>query len=95
MANRLSDQQGQAYRENGYLGAISVLTAREVQDHRAGLEAFEQRNGAALDFPERSKSHLLFDWADAIAHHPAVLDVVEDLIGPAPQPPSGILPPGG
>jgi len=28
------------------------------------------------------KPHLLFTWVDEIVHHPAVLDAVEDLIGP-------------
>jgi ectoine hydroxylase-related dioxygenase (phytanoyl-CoA dioxygenase family) len=30
----------------------------------------------------RHKVHLLFTWADALVHHPAVLDAVEDAIGP-------------
>lgn len=34
-----------------------------------------------MRFPEKAKSYLLYDWADAIVHHPAVLDAVEDLIG--------------
>ena len=38
--------------------------------------------GAAIDFPEKSKSYLLFNWADQIVHHPRILDAVEDLIGP-------------
>jgi ectoine hydroxylase-related dioxygenase (phytanoyl-CoA dioxygenase family) len=34
------------------------------------------------DFPEKSKSYLLFNWADQLVHHPRILDAVEDLIGP-------------
>ena len=30
----------------------------------------------------RHKTHLLFTWADALVHHPKVLDAVEDAIGP-------------
>jgi ectoine hydroxylase-related dioxygenase (phytanoyl-CoA dioxygenase family) len=30
----------------------------------------------------RHKTHLLFTWADALVHHPRVLDAVEDCIGP-------------
>ena len=82
MPKKLSSQEIQHYRDNGYVGAVPVLTADEVRHFRSCLEAFEERSGKTLDFPERSKSHLLFDWADAIVHHPAVLDAVEDLIGP-------------
>ena len=49
---------------------------------RSELEAWERERGAPIDFPEKSKSYLLFDWADRLVHHPRVLDAVEDLIGP-------------
>lgn len=82
MTKKLSKAQVDAYGRNGFLGAIPVLDADEVSKFRAELEAFEATTGKPLDFPERSKSYLLFDWADAIVHHPAVLDAVEDVIGP-------------
>jgi ectoine hydroxylase-related dioxygenase (phytanoyl-CoA dioxygenase family) len=82
MPRKLNEEQILHYRENGYVGPVPVLSAEEVREFRAGLEDFEDRSGHKLDFPERSKSYLLFDWADAIVHHPAVLDAVEDLIGP-------------
>lgn len=82
MPKRLTETQIADYRRDGFAAPVPVLSAEEVQRHRAGLEAFEASTGKPLDFPERSKSHLLFDWADTIAHHPAVLDAVEDLIGP-------------
>jgi len=49
---------------------------------RADLESWEARQGHPLDFPEKSKSYLLYAWADALVHHPRVLDAVEDVIGP-------------
>ena len=82
MPKQLTDAQVRQYREDGYTGPVPVLTPAEVARFRAGLEDFERRDGKPLTFPERSKSHLLFDWADAIVHHPAVLDAVEDVIGP-------------
>jgi len=82
MPKSLTEDQVRGYRQNGYVGAVPVLSPEETLRFRAGLEDFEARRGAKLDFPERSKSYLLFDWADAIVHHPAVLDAVEDLIGP-------------
>ena len=82
MPKRLSQDQVDAYKRDGFLGGIPVLSPREVARFRAELEAFEAATGKPLDFPERSKSYLLFEWADAIVHHPAVLDAVEDVIGP-------------
>lgn len=82
MAKKLTDAEIARYREDGFVAPVPALTSEEVSHFRAGLEDFEARRGHALDFPERSKSYLLFDWADAIVHHPQVLDAVEDLIGP-------------
>lgn len=82
MPKKLTDDNVARYRSDGFVAPISVLNPEEVSRFRAGLEDFEARSGHTLDFPERSKSYLLFDWADAIVHHPQVLDAVEDLIGP-------------
>ena len=61
---------------------MPALSADEVRDLRADLEFWEKRQGHPLDFPEKSKSYLLYRWADALVHHPKVLDAVEDVIGP-------------
>ena len=82
MPLRLTESQITQYRTDGFCGPVPVLTPAEVADLRADLEAFEATQGHPLDFPERSKPYLLFRWADAIVHHPAVLDAVQDVIGP-------------
>jgi len=82
MPLRLTDAQLTQYREEGFTAPVPVLTAEEVQRYRGELEAYERQIGKPLAFPEKSKCHLLFGWADAIVHHPAVLDAVEDVIGP-------------
>ena len=82
MPKKLTDEQVEAYRRDGFVGGIPVLSDQEVSRFRSELETFEPSNGKALDFPERSKSYLLFEFADAIVHHTAVLDAVEDVIGP-------------
>ena len=82
MPKQLSEAQVRRYENDGFVGPVAVLNEAEALKYREALEDFEKRSGAPLDFPERSKSYLLFDWADAIAHHPVVLDAVEDLIGP-------------
>ena len=49
---------------------------------RSSLETHEQQTGKPLQGNWRHKTHLLFTWADEMAHHPAILDAVEDCIGP-------------
>lgn len=82
MPRRLTDDQVAQYREQGFTAPVSVLTDTEVKRYRSEMEDFERSIGKPLTFPEKSKPHLIFGWADAIAHHPAVLDAVEDIIGP-------------
>jgi chlorinating enzyme len=82
MPKLLSEAQIQAYERDGFVFPVDVLSASEVYAHRQELQAWERARGAAIDFPEKSKSYLLFNWADQLVHHPRILDAVEDLIGP-------------
>jgi chlorinating enzyme len=82
MSKLLTSHQVQAYERDGFVFPIDVLTADEVRACRGELEAWERERGAPIDFPEKSKSYLLFDWADRLVHHPKILDAVEDVIGP-------------
>jgi ectoine hydroxylase-related dioxygenase (phytanoyl-CoA dioxygenase family) len=70
------------YERDGFVSPVPVLSTAEAHAARAELEAWEAARGAPIDFPEKSKSYLLFDWADQLVHHPRILDAVEDLIGP-------------
>jgi non-haem Fe2+, alpha-ketoglutarate-dependent halogenase len=71
------------YREQGYLCPIRVLSPEQAADCRARLEAAEavQRNGP-LGKKLNQKPHLLFTWLNALVRNEAVLDAVEDVIGP-------------
>lgn len=82
MTRLLTPDQVTAYERDGFVFPVDVLTPAEVSAFRSELEAWERQRGAPIDFPEKSKSYLLFDWADRLVHHPKVLDAVEDLIGP-------------
>ncbi|MCY4189749.1 MAG: phytanoyl-CoA dioxygenase family protein, partial [Rhodospirillaceae bacterium] len=81
MPKRLSQEQVDHYHENGFVAPLKVLSSEEVTRLRAELERHEAEAGKPMDFPEKSKSYLLYRWADEIVHHPAVLDAVEDIIG--------------
>ena len=82
MPKRLTEAQIAEYEATGFTCPVPVLTPHEVQTGRAAIEAFEAKSGRTLDYPEKSKSYLLFDWAERLIRHPAILDAVEDLIGP-------------
>jgi phytanoyl-CoA dioxygenase PhyH len=69
------------YREQGYYAPIRVMPMREAAALRGRLEAFEAGDGI-LAGKLRHKSHLLFTWLSDLVRHPAILDAVEDVIGP-------------
>src|SRR6185369_404705 len=78
----LSSAQTEQYRRDGFAFPVPVLEASEVRALRDDLEYWEKQQGHPLEFPEKSKSYLLYGWADTLVHHPRVLDAVEDVIGP-------------
>ncbi|MDP3240807.1 MAG: phytanoyl-CoA dioxygenase family protein [Reyranella sp.] len=82
MPKILTGMQVDQYRGEGFVFPVPVLTNDEVRELRADLEHWERQQGHPLDFPEKSKSYLLYKWADTLVHHPKVLDAVEDVIGP-------------
>lgn len=82
MPLKLSHEQIEKYRRDGFVGSIPVLTADEARSYRTELEAYEKLIGKPLGFPEKTKPYLLYKWADAIVHNKNILDAVQDLIGP-------------
>lgn len=76
----LSPEQIARYEEDGALFPIPVLSPDEVARFRAGFEELEARLGGQ---PRPiGLSHLFFRWAYELATHPAIADVVEDVLGP-------------
>ncbi len=78
----LTPEQVGAYHRDGYVFPLRVLESREAAHYRHCLESHEAQAGKPLQGNFRHKTHLLFTWADALVHHPAILDAVEDVIGP-------------
>ena len=78
----LTDRQVADFRRDGCVHPVRVLSPAEAAGYRARLEAYESETGAPIHGNLRHKTHLLFTWADALVHHPKVLDAVEDAIGP-------------
>jgi hypothetical protein len=69
------------YRQHGYYAPVRVLSSHQADRVREQLELHEAAHGR-LRGPLRHKSHLLFTWLDDLIRTPAILDAVEDVIGP-------------
>ncbi|NKB60409.1 MAG: phytanoyl-CoA dioxygenase family protein [Alphaproteobacteria bacterium] len=85
MFKRLTVDQVEGYRRDGFLGAQPALTPAETAHYRDALEAFEAELGGPLTAQPpmfSRKLHIRFPWAAELVRHPAILDVIEDLIGP-------------
>jgi non-heme Fe2+,alpha-ketoglutarate-dependent halogenase len=84
MTQHLTEAQRASYQRDGYLFPLPAFGPAEARRYRAALEDFEARLGMPLTAAGRkyrSRSYLLFGWAQELVRHPAVLDAVEDLIG--------------
>jgi non-heme Fe2+,alpha-ketoglutarate-dependent halogenase len=83
MTKVLSEAAIRHYQEQGYHAPIRVMSTAEALDLRAKLETFEAGAGAGpLAGKIRQKSHLLFTWLADLIRSPAILDAVEDVLGP-------------
>ena len=82
MTKRLSAEAVAQYRRDGFHFPLRVLSTEEARSYRDRLEAAERAAGGPLAGDRRHKVHLLYTWANQLARHPAILDAVEDVIGP-------------
>ena len=82
MPKLLTADQVSGYRRDGFHFPVRALSATEARAYRDRLEEQERALGGPLTGDMRHKVHLLFTWANELARHPAILDAVEDVIGP-------------
>lgn len=73
------DRFAAQYERDGYASPVPFLTTEEAADHRARLEAAEEKMGS-LHY--RSKAHTFLTSPLELATHPTILDMVERMIGP-------------
>jgi len=81
MPKMLNSDQVEFYGQHGYLYPFRGLAPDETEAARDSLDAFEREEGysvGSLHF----KGHLCFRWSWELARRAAILDAVEDLIGP-------------
>ena len=82
MPKILTTMQIAQYHRDGYVSPVRAFSAEEAQAYRARLEQSEREFGPLTVGESASKTHVLFKWADEIVRGSALLDAVEDLIGP-------------
>ena len=80
--NTLTSAAVERYHRDGFYFPIPVLTPVEAREYRRRLEAVEAAHGGTLTAEIRQKPHLLFRWLADLVRHPAILDAVEDVLGP-------------
>jgi len=82
MPKLLSEEQVAAYRRDGFLFPVRVMSGADALSYRRRLEDYEAGAGGPIASNMRHKVHLLFTWANALVHHPVILDAIEDVLGP-------------
>ena len=81
MPKVLTQAQVDEYEETGFLSPIDVMSEHEALRYRARLEEAEAAYPEQVHGENRNNAHLSFMCLDELAHHPLILDVVEDLLG--------------
>jgi hypothetical protein len=82
MPKKLTDALRDGYLRDGLAFPVAALSGAEVGRYRAACDELESRLGGRPRTVEVRQMHLHFAWAHELAAHPAVLDCVEDLVGP-------------
>src|SRR3989449_7643409 len=83
----LSSAQVEGYARDGFVSPVPALTREQAAHYREKLAVFERAVGGPLtsdatDARYRSRTHVLLAWVHGLVRHPAILDAVEQLIGP-------------
>lgn len=82
MPKFLSQNQLDQFYEEGFLSPIDVMSEDEALSYKNRLQDAEFNFPRELNAENRNNPHLAFGFLDELAHHPLILDAVEDLIGP-------------
>ncbi len=78
---KLTQRQIDMFREDGFLYPIDAMSMTKWV---VASKVSSIRTDAAVQFGRgcNFKPHLLYEWADQLVHNTALLDAVEDILGP-------------
>lgn len=82
MPKLLTDAQVEAYRRDGFVAPLRVMSPETAARVRDKLEAVEAETGGPLAGALRFKPHLIYTFLDDLVRHERVLDGIEDILGP-------------
>ena len=82
MPKILTRQQIEQYHDEGFISPVRVISEVEALSIKAELEEVEANFPDEINAKSRNNLHLSFEFLDALAHHPVIVDAMEDLIGP-------------
>ncbi|MFT4716990.1 MAG: non-heme Fe2+,alpha-ketoglutarate-dependent halogenase [Paracoccaceae bacterium] len=82
LSKKLTSAQIEAFHRDGFVSPIDVFTEEQAQELRYALEAAEEKWPEAMKGGARNNAHLNLMCLDEIVHNSALVDAVEDLIGP-------------
>src|SRR3954447_16829098 len=82
MPNVLTPNQVGSYQRDGLLFPLPALSAAEVEYFRNCHDELDHSLGGRPTAVQKGDRHLDVKWICDLAAHPAVLDAVEDIIGP-------------
>ena len=79
---RLDSRQINTFQRDGFLTGLPLLSAEACTQFMHHADKFTQHYPEDVHWAFDIKANLLFDWVYEIGVTPALLDVIEDLIGP-------------
>src|SRR3984893_713783 len=82
MSKSLTETQIASYERDGYLAPVAAMSEADARALRGTLEPLEAGMGGPLRGDIRHKAHLLFPFLADLVRHPAILDAIEDVLGP-------------
>ena len=82
MLKVLTKQQIEQYHDEGFISPIQVIPGVEALSIKSQLEEVEAQFPEEINAESRNNLHLSFEFLDALAHNPIIVDAMEDLIGP-------------
>lgn len=82
MPRKLTPAQVRQFEELGYVFPLRAFDEARAAGYRKRIEDYEHSVGHDANRTLKIKGHLAFPWLMEIATEPAILDAVEDLIGP-------------
>lgn len=81
MPKVLSSAQIEQYQQLGFVSPVDVMSEADACEFKQRFEQMEKAYPEHVNAENRNNAHLIFSCLDELAHHPIIVDAVEDLIG--------------